>query len=214
LNDSIFAATFLDLRNYKSGNLDIYQQFNNIHNQFRDKIQYVTNETIKVSKVHTGNGDFKSSLYMYVFSFANYESEFLYFLAERQHIDTALNKKFVRTCALQLCSNDAYEDLLKSENNYKEGSNIFAYYICKCILYLNYNLFMDWCYVNNSHFFNFTHTSENINSFYEFIRKHYKSKQLFDLLNEMNVELSKISRLSGSQNRFIRENLRLTCVEI
>jgi hypothetical protein len=118
LNDSIFAATFLDLRNYKSGNLDIYQQFNNIHNQFRDKIQYVTNETIKVSKVHTGNGDFKSSLYMYVFSFANYESEFLYFLAERQHIDTALNKKFVRTCALQLCSNDTYEDLLKSAEYY------------------------------------------------------------------------------------------------
>ena len=110
--------------------------------------------------------------------------------------------------------NLSYEDLLKSENNYKEGSNIFAYYICKCILYLNYNLFMDWCYVNNSHFFNFTHTSENINSFYEFIRKHYKSKQLFDLLNEMKGELSRISRLSGSQNRFIRENLRLTCVEI
>jgi len=114
MSDSIFAATFLDLRNYKSKNLDIRQQFNNVLAQFRDKIEYQANETIKVSKISTSNGDFESILYVYVFSFMDNESEFLYFLAERQHIDVVLDKKLVRTCALQLCSNDAYEDLIKT----------------------------------------------------------------------------------------------------
>ena len=114
LKESVFAATFLDLRNFKSRNLDIRQQFNNVLPPFQDKIQYEANETIKVSKVKTNNGEFESILYIYVFSFLDYEKEFLFFLAERQHIDVSLDKKLVRTCGLQLCSNDAYEDLLQS----------------------------------------------------------------------------------------------------
>jgi len=114
LTESVFATTYLDLRDFKSKNLDIRQQFNNILAQFRDKIEYIANETVKVSKVKTDNGEFESSLFLYVFSFTDYEDEFLYFLAERQHIDVVLNKKLVRTCGLQLCSNEAYEDLLTS----------------------------------------------------------------------------------------------------
>ena len=53
LKESVFAATFLDLRNFKSRNLDIRQQFNNVLPPFQDKIQYEANETIKVSKVKT-----------------------------------------------------------------------------------------------------------------------------------------------------------------
>jgi len=114
LSESVFATTFLDLRNFKSRNLDIRLQFNNILPQFREKIQYEANETIKVSKVQTPNGLFESSLYIYVFSFLDYSDEFLFFLAERQHIDVALNKKLVRTSALQISSKDAYEDLIKT----------------------------------------------------------------------------------------------------
>ena len=114
LSESVYATTFLDLRNFKSKNLDIRQQFNNVLPQFKDKIQYEANETIKVSKVQTNNGDFESSLYIYVFNFLDYGDEFLFFLAERQHIDGVLDKKLVRTCGLQICSKDAYEDLLKT----------------------------------------------------------------------------------------------------
>ena len=118
LSESVFAATFLDLRNYKSKNLDIKLQFNNVLEQFQDKLQYEANETIKVSKVQTRNGEFESCLYIYVFSFLDYSDEFLFFLAERQHIDVVLDKKIVRTCGLQICSNDAYEDLLKTIEYY------------------------------------------------------------------------------------------------
>jgi len=114
LNESVFATTFLDIRNYRSNTLDIQQQFNNILPKFRDSIQYELNETIKLSKIQTPNGDFESSLYIYVFSFLNYGNNFLYFLAERQHIDVALDKKIVRTCGLQICSKDAHEDFLKN----------------------------------------------------------------------------------------------------
>tara|TARA_R110000824_G_scaffold266054_3_gene454995 strand:- start:314 stop:640 length:327 start_codon:yes stop_codon:yes gene_type:complete len=74
----------------------------------------VTNETLKLSKIKTSGGDFESSLFVYVFNFLDYEDDFLYVLTERQHIDTALNKKLVRTCGYQLCTNEAHEDLVQS----------------------------------------------------------------------------------------------------
>lgn len=113
LRESSFATTFLDLREFKSKNLDIRQQFHNILPQFEDKIQYVANETVKLSKVQTKNGQFESSLYIFVFNFSDYENDFLFFLVERQHIDIVLDKKLVRTCGLQICTNDVHEDLLK-----------------------------------------------------------------------------------------------------
>ena len=48
----------------------------------------------------------------------DYEDDFIYVLAERQHIDTALGKKLVRTCGLQLCSNEAYENLMETVEFY------------------------------------------------------------------------------------------------
>lgn len=111
LSQSGFANTFLDLRNYKSRNLDIRQQFNNIQSQFKDKIHYETNETIKLSKVTIKDKIFESCLYIYVLKFIDFGNEFLYALAERQHIDTALNKKVVRTAAIQICTNERFEEL-------------------------------------------------------------------------------------------------------
>ena len=118
LNKSSFATTFLDIQNFRSRNLDIKQQFDNINERFRDKIQYKANETLKLSKVKTNGGEFDSLLYIYVFSVIDYDSEFLFFLAERQHIDVALDKKVVRTCALQLCSKDTYEDFTETVEHY------------------------------------------------------------------------------------------------
>jgi len=113
LSESAFASTFLELRDFRSNNLDIKLQFNNIQERFRGEIQYISNETVKVSKVKTKSGEFESSLYVYVFGFHDYGDNFLYFLAERQHIDCSLDRKVVRTYGLQLCSNSIYEDFLK-----------------------------------------------------------------------------------------------------
>ena len=111
LNKSVFATSFLDIRNFRSKTLDIKQQFHNILPDYRDTIHYETNETIKLSKVTTKKGDFESCLYVYIFRYTNFDNNFLYCLAERQHIDSVLDKKIVRTCAIQLASNECYEDM-------------------------------------------------------------------------------------------------------
>jgi hypothetical protein len=111
LGESSFATNFLDLKDFKSNTLDIKCQFNNIKNDYKDKIQYVSNETIKISKVTTSNGVFDNLLFVYIFTFSNYPEDFLYIVAERQHIDTMLGKKLVRTCALQISTKEKADDL-------------------------------------------------------------------------------------------------------
>jgi hypothetical protein len=111
LSQSEFATSFLDIRNFRSKNLDIKQQFHNILPEFRDLIHYETNETVKLSKIQTSKGKFESCLYIYIFRYTNFGDDFLYCLAERQHIDVALDKKLVRTSAIQICTNEVYEDL-------------------------------------------------------------------------------------------------------
>ena len=118
LNESVFATTFLDLRSYSSKNLDIKLQFNDIRSTFKNEIVYKANETIKVSKVPTPNGEFESCLYVYIFGFQSYNDDFLFFLAERHHIDLALDKKVVRTYGLQLCSKSRSEDFLQTVDFY------------------------------------------------------------------------------------------------
>ena len=43
--------------------------------------------------------------------FSDYEGDFLYILAECQHIDVSINKKLVRTGALQISSVDCLDDM-------------------------------------------------------------------------------------------------------
>jgi hypothetical protein len=113
LSKSAFATSFLDIRNFRSKNLDIQQQFNNILPEYKDKIHYETNETCKLSKITTSKGVLESCLYTYVFRLTDYGNDFIYVLAERQHIDVAMDRKIVRTAAIQLSSNDCNEDLEK-----------------------------------------------------------------------------------------------------
>lgn len=112
LNQSAFATSFLDIRDFRSKNLDIKQQFNNVLPEFRDKIHYETNETIKLSKITVPKGKLESCLYIYVFRITDFGNNFLYCLVERQHIDVVLDKKIVRTSAIQLSSNECNEDLI------------------------------------------------------------------------------------------------------
>lgn len=111
LSKSAFATSFLDLRDFRSRNLDIKQQFNNILYDYKDKIHYETNETIKLSMVTTPKGKLESCIYIYAFRITDLGNDFLYCFVERQHIDVQLDKKIVRTSAVQLSSNNAYEDV-------------------------------------------------------------------------------------------------------
>lgn len=112
LSRSAFATSCLDLRDYRSKNLDIKQQFNNILPAFKDKIHYETNETCKLSKIDTSKGKLESCLYIYVFRLTDFGNDFIFCLTERQHIDTQLDRKVVRTSAIQISSNPVYEDLI------------------------------------------------------------------------------------------------------
>lgn len=119
LKQSIFSSTFLDIKDFKSENLDIRSQFSNILPDFKEKIQYVSNESIKLSKVQTDNGTFENLLFLYAFTFNDYVDDFLYLLAERQHIDTILNKKIVRTSAIQISTPDCQQMILKLAEKFR-----------------------------------------------------------------------------------------------
>ncbi len=119
LSKSLFATTFLDIKDFKSDNLDIRQQFCNILKPHSDIIQYINNESIKLSKVTTNNGTFDSLLYIYGFTFTDYQYEFVYLLAERQHIDTVLNKKLVRTSSIQISTKDCLDNMYKLAEHYR-----------------------------------------------------------------------------------------------
>lgn len=124
LKNSLFASTFLDIRDFKSDNLDIRCQFSNILPDFQEKLQYVTNESIKLSKVTTNNGTFESLVYLYGFTFTDYQDDFLFLLCERQHIDTVLNKKLVRTAAIQISTPDCLENMCRTAEHYK-GEGVY-----------------------------------------------------------------------------------------
>jgi len=114
LGQSSFAMTFLDIRNVKSHGLDIRNQFSNILQNHQDKVQYVGNETIKLYKIQNPkNSDkpFESNLFVYTFTFSDYQDDFLYILAERHHPDTVIGKKLVRTSALQISTRDCLDQL-------------------------------------------------------------------------------------------------------
>lgn len=127
LNQSSFASTFLDIRNFSSPNLDIRCQFSNVLEQYREKIQYLSNETIKLAKYSNPKNPkktFESLLYIYAFGFSDYPDDFLYILAERQHIDLFLNKKLVRTSALQISTksfNDDLQTIVKNCNGHSDS---------------------------------------------------------------------------------------------
>jgi hypothetical protein len=75
-----------------------------------------------------------------------------------------------------LYSKDKTSAVLR-ETLYKENTNIFAYYVIKCILMNNYNGFLSWCYQRNGagNIIQFSKTQQNLYDFYSFIKKNYKT---------------------------------------
>jgi hypothetical protein len=80
--------------------------------------------------------------------------------------------QFERVYSLQQCNNVlnymnlSYRDLLmKGNNNYKENSNVFCYYVIGAILMSDYYKFIQWCYKNNEYFINFSRKPEVLTSY-------------------------------------------------
>ena len=93
----------------------------------------------------------------------------------------------------------------RKRNCYKENTNVLSYYVLKNILLNNYNEFLDWCDQNNTNIFQFVKTEEHLQMFYKFIEKHYKTKDMLELID--HAEKLK------SIDPFICKSMRMTCCE-
>ncbi len=91
------------------------------------------------------------------------------------------------------------------KKQYREATNVLSYYVLKNILLNNYNEFLDWCGKNNTNTFQFVKTEEHLQMFYKFIEKHYKTKDMLELIDHAE----KIKSLDP----FICKSMRMTCCE-
>ena len=94
-----------------------------------------------------------------------------------------------------LYSKDKTSAVLR-ETLYKENTNIFAYYVVKCILINNYNGFLLWCYEHNGpgKIIQFSKTQQNLFDFYSFIKKNYKTASFEENVDCMEKHMLKWQR--------------------
>jgi hypothetical protein len=93
----------------------------------------------------------------------------------------------------------------QTDRKYKENTNVLSYYVLKNILLNNYNEFLYWCDKNNTNTFQFVKTEEHLQMFYKFIEKHYKTKDMLELIN--------YAEKLKSIDPFICKSMRMTCCE-
>ena len=98
LNKSLFAKTFLDLKNFNTNNIDIKNQYSSIYSQHRDIVsrEFYENIVLDTTKVSWHNQLQDNSIKLNIFRLSLYESDFLFLLCERQLIDPVLGKKIIR----------------------------------------------------------------------------------------------------------------------
>jgi hypothetical protein len=125
-----------------------------------------------------------------------------------------------------LTYSDLYTDSEKTKTNYKEDTNVFAYYVLSLILINNYPQFVSWCYENNSHptFLQFKQTKENQQKYCDYIQSNYQDKQLLKGMQCYEKILHKIIKLTNTNQKtahnkntkslnYIANNLRLSLCE-
>jgi hypothetical protein len=106
LRASKFCSTFLNLHNYRNENLDIVCQYDSIQDFYHSEVTLISNENIILNKIKSDDGNkiFNDSLSIYSFTFPSYYNEFIFIIAERQHIVKKIKKKIVRSTALQIAT--------------------------------------------------------------------------------------------------------------
>ena len=73
----------------------------------------------------------------------------------------------------------SYKDLYENDNVsqiarkylYKEKTNVFSYYIIKNLLLYHYSSFLEWCNNHNINTLRFDKYDNNLNKFFDFIRR-------------------------------------------
>jgi hypothetical protein len=79
------------------------------------------------------------------------------------------------------------KSIRKRDLQYKEKTNVLAYYIIKSIIMFQLDHFLKWCYIHNKGSLNFNNhnktSDEKILLYCEFIREHYKDSDYLNCLN-------------------------------
>jgi hypothetical protein len=120
--------------------------------------------------------------------------------------------------------NLTYEDLIFNfQENYRENTNILAYFIITNILLFNYIDFLSWCdnNNNNNNLYDFKKTNKNLLNFCEFIKNKYNNPKLLQNINKIN-ELFEKNNKNKNKNKnnnnkkinYLMKNLRMTIYEL
>jgi hypothetical protein len=127
LESSNFCEVFIKLHNFRKSTLDISNQFSGIRPEYTGDISFILNETIKLAKIAGDEKDFFDLLSVYALTMNIHSNEFIFLIAERQHVNQKLKKKVVRTTGVQIATAAS----LKTLNEYyiernlgKEGTEI------------------------------------------------------------------------------------------
>ena len=102
---------------------------------------------------------------------------------------------------MNLTYKDLYEDedVCEFKRNffYHENTNVFSYYIIKCIIMYNLEDFIFWCMENNMNLLDFHKTNKNVNKFISFIKSKYKTRGFLKVLEENERRFKKFSKKKG-----------------
>ena len=110
-----------------------------------------------------------------------------------------------------------YKDLYKNDyvcefkRNffYHENTNVFSYYIIKCIIMFNVEDFVFWCLENNMNLLDFHKTNKNIDKYILFIKSKYKNKTFLKYIEENTKLFNKFSK----KNKFYKST-KMSLIEI
>lgn len=129
---------------------------------------------------HTNRNDFLAHCHFYI----ELETKFTCF-------QMAKMLGFMGLTYENLHKKTSHADTLRS-TLYKEDTNVLSYYVIKSILLTNYPAFMNWCISNNTSMIQFKKTTKNLAEFCNFIKSHYKSRNLIHLIDCEESHLSKM----------------------
>lgn len=99
---------------------------------------------------------------------------------------------------------------------YNENTNVFAYYVVKCIFLYYKDEFILWCKKNNvDNIFNFLKSEENLDSFFTLIESLYSKYDLVEDMNKAYIFLMKTKKgYVKNKKNILTETLRMTIVNI
>ena len=100
---------------------------------------------------------------------------------------------------------DLYDGSQKAQmmrkNLYKERTNVLSYYVIRVILLTNYQDFFKWCLQNNgTSLVQFKKSSTTLDSFFGFVKDHYKKKALLESVSKMEKVLANLKKRKLGNN--------------